>query len=88
MVILTQYVYITKLNFLVNWLDLGFSSADRINTWLSCSWGCANVRGSNNVYLYQNGFSIYLTDANLTPELASDKDYVLHYEIEGTCDAN
>ena len=72
--------------------SFGLTEIKRINTWLSCSTRCWTSTGAQNVYLRPNKpdqFEIFISQHNdmisITTGLADQWDYVLHYEVEGSC---
>ena len=73
--------------------EFGFTKLKRINTWLSCSGLCAWAQGSNNQYRKADEpdqFRVFITqkvsNMEFNPDLAAEFNYVLHFEVEGTCE--
>ena len=79
--------------FKVDMSEFGFTKLKSIKTWLSCSGLCAWALGSNNHYRKANKpdeFKVYISqkDKNVVadPDFAAQHNYVLHFEVEGTCE--
>ena len=69
--------------------EFGFTKLKSIKTWLSCSGSCAWALGSNNHYRNANTpdqFQVYISQENIDADLAAQRNYVLHFEVEGTCE--
>ena len=72
--------------------EFGFTKLKSIQTWLSCSGLCAWALGSNNQYRKADTpdqFTVYISqDLDINPGFAAQYNYVLHFEVEGTCENN
>ena len=84
--------FLNEFLFQVDMSSFGLTKVDRINTWLSCSTRCWTSTGAQNVYLRPgkpDQFEIFLYQHNertsITVDAANHWNYVLHYEVEGSC---
>ena len=72
--------------------DSRLTEITNIKTWLSCAHSCVWVTGVDSVYInpeeFSNQFEIYLEQIRglLDPTIAADRNYTLHYEVEGNCE--
>ena len=74
--------------------DSKLSKIDRINTWLTCEWGCPAFEGSNNIQMHSPAndldFRVYvhLPGRSINEEIIKEGDLRIHYEIQGPCEQN
>ena len=81
--------------FIINVSNTRLSKIDRINTWLTCLYGCPNANGSNNIKrVPTEDFKFWvilhrdqaLTDWTL--QQIQGAQFKIHYEVEGPCAEN